>query len=358
MNIPLNPLLYALISAAHSAPSADNSQPWHFYWSGNNLSVAYDHNRVDGQTFPAWAPATLLSIGGVIENLAKASEAMELATSLEILPQDCAIPACYVRISAGEPEKTDQDPKQNLLLGRHTNRFRFAKTPIPAEILETLSQSGEGDAHVAGIVDRKDIAAVAALVRSASEVRFQTQEIHEWLGASLRFTRSEIDSADGLDVHTLDLPPGGQLFLRFISEWKRMRLLNQIGGYKLLAGIDSAPVKKAPCILAITGKKGNRGALDAGRLLARTWTHLNAEGLAVHPYYVVADQLFRLKEGTVPQPLVGQVEQIEAQTRRLLDLGKEHALYMLLRVGYPTREATRSRRLPLEKVFTDLTLNT
>lgn len=53
-----------LVTAGLQAPTADNSQPWHFSWDGSCLALSYDADRVSGLTFPSNDPATLLSVGG------------------------------------------------------------------------------------------------------------------------------------------------------------------------------------------------------------------------------------------------------------------------------------------------------
>lgn len=344
----------SLAEAGHTAPSADNSQFWHFYYDGESLTINYDNQRVKGLTFPAWAPATLLSIGGVIENVLQAAEALELPIEAEILPSDSAMPDCYARFPLQDTGEPHRDLTGHAIFGRHTNRFRFNTKSIPEEIHVRLEQLSEGTARALSFMTRQEIKAVARLIQSATEVRFQTREIHEWLKASLRFSAADVKKADGLDVRTLDLPPGGRQFLKIISDWRHIRLLNKVGIYRMLGNIDAAPVKKAPAIVAIIGEDSTAGALDAGRLLSRIWIELNAQGLGVHPYFVVPDQIFRLKEKAVPEHLVTQIQDLEHETKRLFGLTDTQALYMLLRVGYPTKEAPRSLRLPLEKVFTDL----
>ena len=89
-----------------------------------------------------------------------------------------------------------------------------------------------------------------------------------------------------------------------------MKLLNKIGMYKLLSAIDSSPVHSGPGVMAIIAPIGSFGTIDAGRLLSRQWTLLNQSGLAVHPYYVVADQLARLRTNQVPIPLEPLARQV------------------------------------------------
>jgi len=190
---------------------------------------------------------------------------------------------------------------------------------------------------------------IATLVRIASQVRFQTREIHEWFSASLRFTEIEVARGDGLDVATFDLPPGGRVFMRWLmSDWRNMALLNRIGGYRMMAGIEAASMTKAGAIIAILGSETLSGALDAGRLMERIWIKLNQSGLAVQPYYVVSDQLTRLTEGKVPDRLRHHVERLRDEVSSTLSLPPHARLHMLLRVGKPMRVPIRSRRIPFK----------
>jgi hypothetical protein len=195
---------------------------------------------------------------------------------------------------------------------------------------------------------------IALLIKTASEIRFQTKEVHEWLGESLRFTKEDVKKADGLDLRTLALPPGGAIFLKLISSWNRMKMLNRVGMYRLLAQIDAAPIKVAPAIVALIAPATPQGAVDAGRLLCRSWTYLNEQGIAVHPYYVVADQLARLEAGTIPEQLVGKATNLKLDSTEAFATAEGETLHMLMRVGYPKRNnPPTSLRLPVDTVFSD-----
>lgn len=350
-------LIKTLIHAGRTAPSADNSQPWRFESHGNSLSVIYDFARVQGQTFPANSPATLLSLGATIENITELSRyygiEADLFCSIESLSTTCSGAKISFQ-SINSPESTIP-PTTHPISERHTNRFAYHKTAVPRPVIDHTAILTENSARLVIIDQKPAIHEIALLIKLASEIRFQTQEVHEWLGKCLRFTKEDVKKADGLDIQTLDLPPGGSVFLKFISSWKRMKLLNRIGAYKLLAQIDSAPIKAAPAIVAIIAPATAQGAIDAGRLLCRAWTYLNTQNIAVHPYYVVADQLARLEGKTVPEKLIEQVQDINQQCTKELSLKEGETLHMFLRAGYPKRNnPTRSLRLPEETVFTDL----
>ncbi|MCP5302123.1 MAG: hypothetical protein H7A03_03020 [Pseudomonadales bacterium] len=350
-------IIQQLITAAHSAPSADNSQPWHFDWDGTRLTVKYDSERVAGKTFPPESQATLLSIGGSIENICTLLNSYGLEPSVHWPPASGDTCPYYAQISftqtSAKASALDSDTLKTIL-NRHTNRFPYQKEPLKHSAQQSIETLSCGNARLLFIEERDQRNGLWELVKSATEIRFQTKEVHEWLGASLRFKKDSVKNSDGLDIDTLGLPPGGSLMLRGISNWNRMKWLNKLGIYKLLAKIDSAPVRQAPAIIAIVGQNNRQGAIEAGRLLVRCWNALNAQGLAVHPYYVVSDQINRLQEGTVPKELTDQAQQIQQKCNGIFQLADSETLYMLLRTGYPKKEKPpRSARLPLEQVFSD-----
>ena len=344
-----------LVSAGHHAPSADNSQPWHFHWNGEQLSLHYDHARVAGRTFPPDNRATLLSMGAAVENIVNAAQQLDLKTDIHWWPEGeenrayCADLSFKPSPVTPVLERTRQYPSV-----RHTNRFPYKNTPVPQEVVDRLGELTEGSARLITINEPRQIRQVGTLVKSASEIRFQTREVHEWLMASLRFSEESVKEADGLDLKTLPLPPGGSYLLKFIGDWDRMKVLNRLGIYKFLAAVDAAPVSGAPALLAVIAPPDATGAVDAGRLLNRSWSYLNGQHLAAHPYYVISDQLARLSTDTVPANLVDAATTLANNCQNTLGLSGEENLHMLFRVGYPKKQSPpTSLRLPVEKVFTD-----
>ncbi len=350
--------LLSLVSAAHKAPSADNSQPLHFIWDGEVLSIRYDETRVEGRTFPADNPATILSVGAAVENIYNKAHQLNLSTDITWWPRGVSDISYYADIRFKKADSPINSATTNVDEApcRHTNRFPYHKTRLPASTLVPLRQLNENHARLVIIDGREEIKKIGDIVRKASEIRFQTREVHEWLGESLRFSEKGVRNSDGLDVRTLGLPPGGTLLLRFIRSWKRMSFLNRFGLYKVLSRIDAAPVSSAPALMAIISPSGADDIVSAGRLLNRGWIYINSEQIAAHPYYVITDQLVRLETKSVPTSLIRQANTLKSECAALFNLAEGERLQMLLRLGYPKREAPpQSMRLPIEAIFTDLT---
>ncbi len=338
--------------AAHQTPSADNSQPWKLEWQENTLIASYDQNRAGLCTFPADSHAMLLTMGALSENLTQAASGLNVDVDFDWNPAfNYSNPVYFqARISSSEfvnPTKFKELP----LFKRQTNRHAYQSKPLSSDALEVIKNLKQDDLRILVIEENAQIKLIAHLVRSASEVRFQIREVHEWLAKSFRFaTKPEDPHGEGLDINTIDLPPGGGLFLRLISNWQRMRWLNKLGMYKVMAMIDSHPVSKAPALIAIIGPDSYKDTLTAGQLMNRAWIALNEQGIAVHPYYVIPDQLQRKKENKIPEHLINQVNKISEQTVELFGLREGEILHMLFRTGYPSLKPVKSKRLPLSSV--------
>lgn len=334
-----------LVKAGRLAPSADNSQPWRFVFDGRRLALEYEPKR---GSLGIDHPAVLLALGAAIENLIQAAQSAGMDTSCWEFPA-LTETGCLVRIPAPTQDLRAKEVP-HAIRARHTHRGPFARTPLEDEIAASIAHLKQESAQVMVFNDRRAIDLLAQLVRLASELRFQTEEIHRWLASSLRFTPKEVACGDGLDVETLALPPGGKALSRFLSDWRRQAFLNRFGAYKLLAWIEAAQLSRSGAIVAIVGEDlGSQSWLDAGRLMERVWLRLTEAGLAVHPYFVLADQLYRLKTGRVPPHLSRQAEYLAQKSRMFF--GSDETLFMLMRVGRAKKPAKRSRRLPLEALL-------
>lgn len=339
-------LIQELAGVAARAASADNSQPYRLHWNGRQLALNYAERHPEYNVFGPASHATLLSAGGVIEYLHQVLEASGVAPQWQWGGGD-GQPYASVEL-AGLPAQLKVPP---ALLQRHTNRAPFKRNPLPAGLLQQAGAMREGAQQIHLVQQPGQRKRLIQQMRLCAEARFCTRELHEWLQGSLRRTPGEVAQGDGLDVACLALPPGGRQMLDFIAPWPRMARLNALGAYKLLALSELGPLNSAPVLLCLTGPDGVREGLDAGRLLARAWCWLNAQGIAVHPYYVVTDQVSRLHAGSVAPGFAAQVGQAAAAIDELLQLPQGSRLHMILRLGYPSREVPRSRRLPPEQLL-------
>jgi|KBSMisStandDraft_5_1062788.scaffolds.fasta_scaffold02348_4 hypothetical protein len=341
-----------LASLAACAPSVNNCQPWELRWNGDELRVGFSRRLNMHSVLDARSHANLLSVGALMANLQNGLAANSVQYDWR-WPRDPAAGNPYVTLAIDDAPDRFVLPEGPLC--RHTNRFAFRDDAFDPAVVNETSDDPYTGARAVLLSSRSDKSALVELVRLSSEARFCNRQLHEWLIGNLRFTPDQVERGDGLDVDTLGLTPGGRKILRLISDWRRLSAFNKIGAYKLLALSEIGLLAKAPGIVCIVGKAGTCSVIDAGQLMTQLWTQLNAIGIAVHPYYVVTDQINRMHEGTVAKGFELQIADVEARMHSLLNLEPAECVHMIFRVGYPTVVPERSRRLPLQALLSDET---
>ena len=235
--------------------------------------------------------------------------------------------------------------KTTLYFHDATNRLPFDKRPIPENILNEIVNLSNSESKILLFDSNEKINQWSEWLRTASEVRFQTPDIHEWFGQSLKFTPEELSSNEGLDVNTLGLPAIGKLLLKATQTWDKMKFLNKFGMYKLIAQMEAFNIKKSPVLIGFAGPLNNNIAIETGRLMARAWIKLNEAGLSVHPYFVIPDQMYRLKQQKVAPEFIKKIQDLESEVQARI---QNEFLYMLFRVGYCEKHPVKSRRRPVE----------
>ncbi|TAK90371.1 MAG: hypothetical protein EPO06_08830 [Burkholderiaceae bacterium] len=340
----------SIARAALLAPSADNSQPWAMRWRGRTLEISYSPHAPVPQVFKADSHATLLAAGALAENLVAACATNGISVDLQ---WSAEINDCHPFLAATLNHLPDHFTVPARVEQRHTNRGAFRSTALPDALLTAMGRCSEGGNRLLALRDRSQRIALSKLIRICSEARFCNRDLHEWLFDSLRFTPAEAARGNGLDVRCLGLPPGGKIFLRFISDWGRLSMLNRLGAYKLLARSEAMAIATAPALLCVVGHRQPPDVIQAGRLMTRIWQECNAQGIAVHPFYVVTDQIQRLHAGALATGFAARITAVENDLHTLLQLQPDEMLHMVLRVGYPASVPVRSQRLPLDAVMRD-----
>lgn len=327
------------IDLAVTAPSADNSQPWQFVNAGNRWEVVYHHAGTK-DLFGPTGHATLLSTGALSYNLEQICGTSNTSSAID--------PLGNWRLSFVPPDRICE-ATEHALRQRHTNRHPFIG-PIHSSPIEQIA--ADNQLKLQFISAPSSIRKIAKAIAICSELRFKNEELHEWLFSSLRWSSSEAEIGDGLDLRTLHLPPGGRAFMKFISYWPRMSLLNFLGISKLMAHVDSLPVSNAPALLVISSKQEPTLTWQAGKTLAEIWTKLNQTGVAVHPYYVITDIAHRLQKNKLDKAAAGLAKKALSISRTTLNLEADELPHIILRIGFPTRHPERSKRKNVDSFIT------
>ena len=344
----INALLRAYIESAQLAPTADNSQPICYTVNNqaNSILTGFDHERCSSFFLGSDSHAYQLSLGANLENGLRFCRHHNLTSPFEVSKEDSHNLSYTITLPDSSESGFDLPAD---ILGRHTNRWPYKADAIPEDLIASCSSFAEDSVSVTILTQLNERKKMADLIGLASEMRFQTPEIHNWLYETLRMSPAEVAENDGLDINTIPLPPGGKLLLALIKDWKRMSFLNRyFGMYKMMAKIEAQALLAAPAIAIVSGGHYQKDAFDAGRVMQRFWLHANSQGLAVHPYYVLSDQLVRVSNETLMEQLSPYESKLRQGIQSILD--NDGFPHMVLRVGYPKKNVVKSKRLSMDLV--------
>ncbi len=360
-----------LVRAAILAPTPDNNQPWLFGSGGEELLVYLDPRRTLSSDVNSMFD--LLGLGAAIENVRLAASRQGYATSVDDSPVvrgDLAAcesvgksadegrdgPKLVARLSfgpGGEP-----DPLVEQLENRCTCRKLYSTQPLGEECLDGLSAAASefGEVQLDWIIDRPRIRSLAGLLASSDRVRFEYEPFHNELFRQLRFTVDEAQrTRDGLDLRTLELPPGAGAMLGMLKPWNRMKWLHRLGVGRLLTVPSAVSVCKTSAIGVLSlGEPSPGGFLRSGRAFQRIWLAAEAEKLSFQPlgslaiFFAHVQQLDGKKLSGRHQELIGR---LIPRFGRLVPPTRGRCVQMLFRVGKSARPEVRSLRRAAEDVL-------
>ncbi len=347
--------LHALIEAAVLAPSPDNNQPWQFAVEGERLVVHLDRR----QALPSDVNGMfdLMGVGAAIENACLAARHRGLYPEVEIFDpprqtgDDPLVPVATVALRPGGVP----DPLFSQLADRCTNRKPYATRPVDKQSLQRLADAASAfpGIQLDFVTDRSRICALARLAGATDLVRFQYEPFHNEMFRQLRFSAEEAErTGDGLDVRTVELPPGAAWILRLLRPWKRMQWLHRTGLSRLLSVPSILTARHSGALGVLTADEATvRRFMHGGRSFQRIWLAAQAEGLAMHPlgspavFFGHIEQLDGRKLSRAHQRRLAAL--IERFTR-LLPQKSGRTLLMLFRLGYAAGPSARSLRRRVE----------
>ncbi len=337
-----------LVEHAVLAPSAGNSQPWHFYWGDDRLWVAHDRERGRNLMDPHSRTA-LLALGAAVENVVIAAAARGLAAAVEPFPFGDVVAAITTR-----PDAPAADGLLVALRHRRTHRAPGTRSALTTDEVAALTAAA---AHHGARLDLcrhpDELDELGRIVGACDRIRFLNPHLHRELFAELRFGPDE--ARDGIDVATLALPPGAEEVLRLVARPDVAARLRRLGGGARLAQAARDAVDGASAMVLLSVHEDTpKGWLATGRAMQRTWLRAEQLGLGPHPM-TTAIYLFDLLDGpsaTIFAPAeTAELRGLRTRFHQVLP-EPDGPMALLSRLTRTTGAAVPSLRLPGDSVLT------
>ena len=355
---PQPPSPLELVRAAVLAPSPDNNQPWRFASRGDRLLVYLDPQ--DALPSDVNSMFDLMGVGAAIENTAIAARkrGCEARVECNFGPEGSTgdrtrrLAATLDFVPGAQP-----DPLEAHLAARCTNRKLYSTEPVAEKSLSKLTEAAAAfpEVRLDWIADRPRICEFARIVKQSDRFRFEYRPFHREIYRQLRFSAKEAEQTrDGLDVRTMELPPGTGLVLRLLRPWPVMRLLNWSRLGRLLTLPSLLSVRRSGALGALSLPEPTpESFLRGGQAFQRIWLAAQAEGLALQPLGSLAvfiGQMEQLAGRNLTPAHQRLSDRLGQWVRRLVPSIEDRTLLMLFRLGHATPPSVRALRRPAELV--------
>ncbi len=277
-----------ILRAGIAAPSADNSQPWQFAWSGDDLDVRIDTGR-SGSVSDTRYVLSDLAAGACLENMLVRAQSLGYAADLQTFPRpDDELHVARIRWRRN-PRCNQPEPLAAAIDRRHTDRHFPWRGPITGEAQARLNAQAQLIPGQRLWWPQTPFEGRAALnvIRQAETLRFSSPTLHAELFSSIRFSAGWHGACEeGLAPATLAVEPPMRPVFSMLRRPALMGLFNRLGAASIL-GWRSAwlPIRLSPglCLLVVPSTT-RPDVLAAGRALQRVWLQATLEGLSVQPY--------------------------------------------------------------------------
>ena len=351
----------SIIQAAIAAPSPDNNQPWLFRVENDSLLVYLDRSYSLPSDVKSMFDMT--SVGAAVENAVIAAAEKGYATEVVWRGEQSAdpkadSPTIEIKLhSGGTP-----DPLYAAISDRCTNRKMYSSQPLDSRLCEQLTDSCAlfPEVQIDWLTSKEHKQRFGKLIAMTDGLRFQHRPFHEELFKQLRFSKQQAEStADGLDVRTLELPPGLSLALPLLRSWNVMRTLIRMRMLPLLTIPSAVSVRNSGAIAVISVP---RELVDephdpahifttGGRAIERLWLAGSAAGLAMHPLGSIS--IFLLSDQPKPE-FLPTIQRVRAAVQELIPTLEDRVIQLAMRVGNSKPPSMRSIRRSAGKFITQV----
>ncbi|MCB9556321.1 MAG: hypothetical protein H6707_09485 [Deltaproteobacteria bacterium] len=342
-----------LLAMGRCAPSGGNVQPWRAEYDSHGIELYLDPARSDN-LLDVGRLAAVMAVGSFLENVLIGAASLGVATDVRLTGTANAKDLRVHVDFTGREHRPTKHPLHAAVWSRCTNRLAHRGPPLEDQQIDALKHSVAElgtNYKMFATPDRKQKKQIAKILAAADRIRFFHRELHSLLFAELRFTpEASEQTADGIDVRTLEMPRLAVLFLKLLRSYRFTKFC--VPNFLATRISKSALVKSSHlATLAIPDSPDVEAFLTLGRSLQRMWLTADTHNLAIQPWAVLPFFYLRARYWDGAGFSGKERDEILSLQRQFADVLGVPAGYCPIfnfRISRAERPQLRALRLPIE----------
>ncbi len=313
-----------LLNFAVLAPSGHNSQPWEFSIVNDATVDIFINKERSLKKGDPQGRLLLMSFGCLIENLLIAGDFFRVKPTINYFPSSNPLHVARVVFEYNGKTSNKKDHLIFQITKRHTNRGPYKDQKIPNDFIALVGQKSNEKVKGQIISDKNLKEAIANLVLESNVVIMDKDYFREELSHYIKsnFTKSHT----GMPGFTLGLPAPVSIFASWLIKKTNMSRKSEKADEKLLK-------QGTPAFLIISTQSDKREDwLNTGFFLQNVWLLAQLQGLNCAPFASVI-----------------QIPEFREKLQKALN--SNYFPQIVLRVGYPKKEAKASPRFNIDKIL-------
>lgn len=272
-----------ILTAAATAPSGDNSQPWRFVVHESSIEFHYLPER-DNPILNYGKGGTLIALGAALQNAELEARAQGYTPKTAFNESGSCVAVMELKAGGQLDEVTEL--LQKSIFKRHTNRKPYKKIPLPQQmrsaILDTFTSENK-ELKISLIESRGSMLEVSRALTTMEETALGNRAMHKLFFSSIFWSETKNRAGEqGLYIKTLELPPPVQALFRLLKHWYFAKFLASVGFPRFVARTNAQQNASASAFCVIAAPQPSRVTyLEAGKMLEHVWLLATAQGLSL-----------------------------------------------------------------------------
>lgn len=344
-----------MVASAILAPSGGNCQPWAFRYDDEAIWVLHDSVR-SRNLLDTRRHASLLALGGAIENMRVVAESEGRTLRVEAMPIE-GQPQVVARVTvhSGLPPGVARRRFRQAIELRVTNRQHGYDRPLSgSQLLGLMEAARSRQGFLEVCVNPRARLEVGSILGCGDRLRMLCGPLHRELMGEVRWEPSGVPSPDGIDLDQLELNAFHRSAMQVISRSDVAAAARLPGRGRALeeGSYDAVANSSAMALLSFEGDTPSNW-LNAGMAMQRVWLAATQAGLALQPMTALLYQFELAEDDTEVFTAAEQAElaELRARLRVVFPGSRGRTSAFLFRLAHASPPTARSGRLPLGRVL-------